>query len=278
MLVVEGLHDGRADLPRPDDEDPHERVAYSCVLRRQPLATVVLCGSAFSCSSVRWSRCSPARRRRRERLQTGGRGARARRARAGHCAAKRGRGVSTSWSSAEPFASSIAGAPQRVLPRHPHATAAGGEQGLLGLAFDPEYATNRFVYVNYTDTSGDTRIVRYRTNGTRAIPSSARRLLFIDQPYSNHNGGGLAFGSDGFLYVGTGDGGSGATRRTAPRTCRACSGRCCGSTSGGRDLHRKSWGWGCATRGGTPSTGSRAISTSATWGRVRSRKSRSRLG
>ena len=88
-------------------------------------------------------------------------------------------------------------------------TAAGGEQGLLGLAFDPEYATNRFVYVNYTDTSGDTRIVRYRTNGTRAIPSSARRLLFIDQPYSNHNGGGLAFGSDGFLYVGTGDGGSG---------------------------------------------------------------------
>jgi glucose/arabinose dehydrogenase len=85
----------------------------------------------------------------------------------------------------------------------------GGEQGLLGLAFDPRYATNRFVYVNYTDTSGDTRVVRYRTNGTRAIPSSARRLLFLDQPYSNHNGGGLAFGPDGFLYVGTGDGGAG---------------------------------------------------------------------
>jgi len=79
---------------------------------------------------------------------------------------------------------------------------AGGEQGLLGLAFDPRYGSNRFIYVNYTDTSGDTRIVRYRTNGTRALPSSARLLLRIDQPYSNHNGGGLAFGPDGFLYVG----------------------------------------------------------------------------
>ena len=87
--------------------------------------------------------------------------------------------------------------------------AAGGEQGLLGLAFDPQYATNRLVYVNYTDTNGDTRVVRYRTNGTRAIPSSARVLLAIDQPYANHNGGGLVFGPDGGLYVGTGDGGSG---------------------------------------------------------------------
>ncbi|HUG64599.1 MAG TPA: PQQ-dependent sugar dehydrogenase [Gaiellaceae bacterium] len=85
----------------------------------------------------------------------------------------------------------------------------GGEQGLLGLAFDPRYATNRFVYVNYTDRDGDTRIVRYRTNGTRALPASARLLLRIGQPYGNHNGGGLAFGPDGFLYVGTGDGGSG---------------------------------------------------------------------
>ncbi len=87
---------------------------------------------------------------------------------------------------------------------------AGGEQGLLGLAFDPEYATNRFVYVNYTDTNGDTRVVRYKTNGTRALPASARVLLLaIDQPYGNHNGGGLAFGPDGGLYVGMGDGGAG---------------------------------------------------------------------
>jgi glucose/arabinose dehydrogenase len=85
----------------------------------------------------------------------------------------------------------------------------GGEQGLLGLAFDPQYGRNRFIYVNFTDTSGDTRIVRYRTNGRRALPASARLLLRIDQPYSNHNGGGVAFGPDGFLYVGTGDGGAG---------------------------------------------------------------------
>jgi len=86
---------------------------------------------------------------------------------------------------------------------------AGGEQGLLGLAFDPGYRTNRLVYVNYTDASGDTRVVRYRTDGRRALPGTARLLLRIDQPYSNHNGGGLAFGPDGSLYVGTGDGGSG---------------------------------------------------------------------
>jgi glucose/arabinose dehydrogenase len=86
---------------------------------------------------------------------------------------------------------------------------AGGEQGLLGLAFDPQYGSNRFIYVNFTNTNGDTRVVRYRTNGARAIPSTARVLLAVDQPYSNHNGGGLAFGPDGGLYVGTGDGGAG---------------------------------------------------------------------
>jgi len=85
---------------------------------------------------------------------------------------------------------------------------AGGEQGLLGLAFDPKYATNRFIYVNYTDTSGDTRVVRYKTDGRRALPTTARRLLFVDQPYANHNGGNLVFGPDSLLYVGMGDGGS----------------------------------------------------------------------
>jgi glucose/arabinose dehydrogenase len=86
---------------------------------------------------------------------------------------------------------------------------AGGEQGLLGLAFDPSYATNRFVYVNYTDRAGDTRIVRFRTTGTRALPGTERLLLRVDQPYSNHNGGNLVFGPDGLLYIGLGDGGSG---------------------------------------------------------------------
>jgi len=85
----------------------------------------------------------------------------------------------------------------------------GGEQGLLGLAFHPNYAKNRRFYVNYTDRGGDTNVVEYRSNGTRALAGSARRLLHVAQPYSNHNGGGLAFGPDGALYVGMGDGGSG---------------------------------------------------------------------
>jgi glucose/arabinose dehydrogenase len=86
---------------------------------------------------------------------------------------------------------------------------AGGEQGLLGLAFDPSYQTNRFVYVNFTDTRGDTRVVRFKTDGVRARLSTARLLLRVEQPYGNHNGGNLAFGPDGLLYVGLGDGGSG---------------------------------------------------------------------
>jgi glucose/arabinose dehydrogenase len=85
----------------------------------------------------------------------------------------------------------------------------GGEQGLLSVAFHPRYAQNRRFYVDYTDTNGDTRVVEYRSDGRRAIPSSARQLLLIDQPYPNHNGGQLAFGPDGRLYVGMGDGGSG---------------------------------------------------------------------
>jgi glucose/arabinose dehydrogenase len=82
---------------------------------------------------------------------------------------------------------------------------AGGEQGLLGLAFAPD---GRFVYVNYTDTNGDTNVVEFRMDGDRADPGSARRVLLIDQPFSNHNGGNLAFGPDGYLYIGMGDGGS----------------------------------------------------------------------
>jgi len=83
----------------------------------------------------------------------------------------------------------------------------GGEQGLLSVAFDPGYRTNRLFYVDYTDTNGDTRVVRYRSNGTTAIPSSAKQLLFVKDFASNHNGGQLEFGPDGLLYWGNGDGG-----------------------------------------------------------------------
>jgi glucose/arabinose dehydrogenase len=82
----------------------------------------------------------------------------------------------------------------------------GGEQGLLGLAFSPE---GRFLYVNFTDLVGDTRIVEYAMRGGQAAIGTRRQVLSVDQPYSNHNGGHLLFGPDGYLYIGLGDGGSG---------------------------------------------------------------------
>ncbi|MBI4389169.1 MAG: PQQ-dependent sugar dehydrogenase, partial [Nitrospinae bacterium] len=86
-----------------------------------------------------------------------------------------------------------------------------GERGLLGLAFHPRYAENGYFYVNYTDRSGATAIARYsRSSGNpnAADPQSAAVLLTVGQPYSNHNGGQLQFGPDGFLYIGMGDGGA----------------------------------------------------------------------
>src|SRR5205823_9491078 len=85
----------------------------------------------------------------------------------------------------------------------------GGEQGLLSVAFHPEYATNHRFYADYTDTRGDTRVVEFRSSNGVGQPSTARQLLFVGQPYSNHNGGQLEFDRKGFLYVGMGDGGSG---------------------------------------------------------------------
>jgi glucose/arabinose dehydrogenase len=85
----------------------------------------------------------------------------------------------------------------------------GDEQGLLGLAFSPD---GRFGYVDYTDRRGDTRVVEYAWTDEGADPSSARHILFVDQPFPNHNGGQLAFGPDGYLYIGMGDGGSDYTR------------------------------------------------------------------
>jgi glucose/arabinose dehydrogenase len=88
---------------------------------------------------------------------------------------------------------------------------AGGEQGLLGLAFHPRYARNGRLFVNYTDLRGDTVVAEYRRAPGGALgadPASARMLLAIDQPFVNHNGGALAFGPGGYLYIATGDGGS----------------------------------------------------------------------
>ena len=86
----------------------------------------------------------------------------------------------------------------------------GGERGLLGLAFHPQYATNGRFFVNYTDRGGDTHVSEFRvsSNPDGADPGGERQLLMVDQPFANHNGGGLAFGNDGMLYIGLGDGGS----------------------------------------------------------------------
>ncbi len=86
----------------------------------------------------------------------------------------------------------------------------GGEMGLLGLAFHPNFKTNGFFYVNYTkDNPRETVVSRFKITNGVADPAAETILFKFAQPYSNHNGGKLAFGPDGYLYVATGDGGSG---------------------------------------------------------------------
>jgi glucose/arabinose dehydrogenase len=84
----------------------------------------------------------------------------------------------------------------------------GGERGLLGLAFHPRFEDNGRLFVHYTDNSGDTVIAEFRDSDGRVAASSERVLLRVDQPYANHNGGMIAFGPDGTLFVALGDGGS----------------------------------------------------------------------
>jgi glucose/arabinose dehydrogenase len=87
----------------------------------------------------------------------------------------------------------------------------GNEQGLLGLAFHPDYASNGYFYVNYINKQGNTIVARYQvspTNPNKAVPSTGMKLFSVKQPFANHNGGCLKFGPDGYLYIGMGDGGS----------------------------------------------------------------------
>ena len=93
----------------------------------------------------------------------------------------------------------------------------GGERGLLGLAFAPDYASSGRFFVNFTDRNGDTVVARFRRSGNPLVADAASRFDLrwgsarepvIRQPFSNHNGGHLAFGPDGYLYIGLGDGGS----------------------------------------------------------------------
>ncbi len=87
---------------------------------------------------------------------------------------------------------------------------ASSEQGLFSVAFHPNYADNGFLFVDYTDTGGNTVVARFTVSPDRtsADPNSFKKILGIEQPYANHNGGQIAFGPDGMLWIGAGDGGS----------------------------------------------------------------------
>lgn len=88
----------------------------------------------------------------------------------------------------------------------------GSERGLLGLAFHPQYKQNGYFYVNYTNKSGNSVVSRFQVSSSDtniADPASEKKILGVDQPFPNHNGGSVVFGPDGYLYLGFGDGGSG---------------------------------------------------------------------
>lgn len=88
----------------------------------------------------------------------------------------------------------------------------GSERGLLGLEFSPDYANNGLFYVNYTEAGGGTVVASYQVSDNDpdvADASSATEIISVDQDFGNHNGGDIAFGPDGYLYIGMGDGGSG---------------------------------------------------------------------
>lgn len=101
--------------------------------------------------------------------------------------------------------------PEPLLDLRDYIAIDGSERGLLGLATHPDFATNGWFYVVYTNLDGDTEVTRFTVsaeNANDADPESAALILFVEQPFGNHNGGQLLFGADGYLYVGLGDGGA----------------------------------------------------------------------
>ena len=170
----------------------------------------------------------------------------------------------------------------------------GSEQGLLGLAFHPNFKNNHKFYVDYTNTSGNTVVREYRTstsNPNRVAAGSGRTLLHVNQPYANHNGGNLAFGPDGLLYIGMGDGGDGGdpgnraqskntllgkmlrinvNARLGIQGLRGSPGR---TRTSARPGATRSTSAASATRGGSRSTARPAGSGSATSARSATRRS-----
>ena len=125
----------------------------------------------------------------------------------GRRGARRPRARSGCSSSPAAWSGSTAGGARRCSTS-PTRSLIGAEQGLLGIAFHPDFATNRRLYLHWSRPRGDTRVAEFRARATaRSTPRPRRELLFVDQPEENHNGGQLAFGPDGRLYLGLGDGG-----------------------------------------------------------------------
>jgi len=165
-----------------------------------------------------------------------------------------------------PFLDLVSLIPPRIV--------AGGEQGLLSVAFPPGFASKGYFYVNYTSApDGATVIARYRVSaGDANVARSRERGSDPDrpQPFANHNGGQLAFGPDGYLYIGMGDGGSGGDPLTTASPPAPCLENSCGSTSSPAcnrtgsprttrfsslaATFRRSGRRGCGTRGASPST------------------------
>ena len=156
----------------------------------------------------------------------------------------------------------------------------GAEQGLLGIAFSPD---GRFIYANYTDARGDTNLVEAAMDDRTADPSSLRLVLHVHQPYSNHNGGNLVFGPDGYLYMGLGDGGSAGDPQgnaQSPSTLLGKMLRIDPRPSGGEpygippdnpfvhrpDARPEIWAYGLRNPGATPSTEPPGTCGSATSG------------
>src|SRR5215213_1623918 len=113
----------------------------------------------------------------------------------------------------------IAGAERRTVLDMSRQVLTGAEQGLLGIAFDPDFARTGLLYLHWSDLRGDTRVAEFRANRDHTISERpVRQLLMVDQPEENHNGGQLAFGPDDRLYLGLGDGGGAFDPRA---TCSA---------------------------------------------------------